>query len=113
MEYSNPRKSATFTDWPWGSKLRTTATFEIECTPGKGERAVRVTIDPKTGKATAPKKLTYSIRQLIVDGDDGKTYIICKTMYGHISVHQSNMQFSQEAVFENDPRYPALNSMFN
>ncbi len=110
IEYSNPRKSAVFHDWPYG-RLRTTCTFEIETTQ-RGERAVRTTINPKTGQATAPKALTYSVRQLIVDGDDGKTYILRLTMYGHISVMQSNMQFQQESVHPDDARYAALAGLF-
>ena len=103
-KYSNPRMSATIENWPHG-KQRVTANFEIECVPGKGERAVRVT----TG---APKKLTYARKMRIVDGDDGRTYIAELTMYHHIVIMRGDMKFSHETVFENDARYPELLALF-
>lgn len=103
--YSNPRMSATVEDWPSGSR-RVTAVFTIEQVPGKGERAVRVT----TG---APKKLTYAPRMRIVDGDDGRTYIVALTSYGHISVHLGDMKHSREAVFERDAGYAELRALFD
>lgn len=112
LTYSNPRKSAVFTDWPYG-QLRTTCTFEIERDPKRGERAVRHTIDPKTGESNAPKPLTFSARQLIVDGSDGKTYIATKSLYGHISIMQSNMMLQQESVFPDNPRFAAINALFS
>lgn len=111
MEYSNPRMSATFHDWPYGTH-RTTCTFEIERS-GRGERCVRITVNPKTHLETAPKALTYAVAQRIVDGDDGKTYIICKSIYGTISVMQSNMQLQQESIAPEDGRFAALNAMFS
>jgi len=112
ITYSNPRKSALFHDWPWGSKFKTTCSFAIEQSQTHGERAVRVVFDPKTNEPCAPKKLTFSVRQLIVDGDDGKTYILCKTIYGNISVMRSDMKFSHESIHERDERFPALMAMF-
>lgn len=103
--YSNPRMSATIAGWPSGKK-RVTAQFDIECDPKRGERAVRTT----TG---APKKLTYASKARIVDGDDGRTYIVELTMYGHVSVMQSNMQYQAETIFAQDPRYPEIVSLFN
>ena len=111
VSYSNPRLTAEFTNWPYGPH-RTTATFSIEATPGRGERAVRVTIDPKTGRPTAPKKLTYARKVRIVDGDDGKTYLIEKTMYGFVSVMRSDMKFQHESIFEKDERFAAVDALF-
>lgn len=109
--YSNPRKHAVIADWPIGAQ-RTTATFTIEHKPGKGERAVRVTIDPKTGLATAPKALTYATQARIVDGDDGRTYIVERSMYGHISVMQGTMKFQHEVVYKDDLRHAELLALF-
>ena len=112
ITYSNPRKQAEFTDWPSG-KLRTRCVFTVEAKPGKGERAVRVTTDPKTGRESAPKALTYARRVRIVDGSDGKTYIAELTLYGFVSIMQSNMQFQQESINVDDLRYAAVHALFD
>lgn len=70
LQLSNPRKHAVIENWPSG-RNRVTATFDVE-TGKQGERVSRVT----TGK---PKRTTYCKRMAIVDGDDGKTYLIGET----------------------------------
>lgn len=75
MIFSNPRLKAVIEDYPLGGNKRGQCTFEIEFKPGKGYRAVRTT----TGK---PKLHTYGGKAVIVDGDDGKTYILQHTNYG-------------------------------
>lgn len=108
MMYTNPRTTATMTDWPSG-QYRTTAHFRVEAHPKRGERGVRVTIDPKTGRPCKPKTLTYADKVRIVDGDDGKTYFLEQSRFStHLSVMQSNMQFQQELIDAEDPRYEAL-----
>lgn len=99
LTYSNPRLFASINNWPSGQK-RVVATFTIEQT-AKGERAVRIT----TG---APKKLTYARRMRIVDGSDGKTYIAALSDFGSITIFQGNMQYNQETIGLNDPRYAAI-----
>lgn len=108
MNYSNPRQSATFNDWPSGGN-RTTAEFVVEKT-SRGERACRRTINPRTGKWGAWKKTTYAPITRIVDGDDGRTYIIQKGR--HIGVIQSDLQHQQEYAFPDSERYNELNSLF-
>lgn len=103
-EYSNPRMTATVENWPSGSK-RVTAQFTIETTPGRGQRAVRMT----TG---APKKLTYARKARIVDGDDGRTYIAELSVYGHISIMRGDMKLQHETIHERDPRYAAALAIF-
>lgn len=112
LTYTNPRMAAVFPDWPYGRDVKTQATFTIETHPKRGQRAVRVTLDPRTGRPSAPKTLTYADAQRIVDGDDGKTYILVLSMYGNITAMQSNMQFQEESVHEGDPRFPALRDLF-
>ncbi len=104
MTYSNPRMSATIENWPSG-KHRVTARFEIEQDAKRGERGTRITDG-------AAKKLTYAKLARIVDGDDGRTYIAEFSMYGHISIMQSNMKFQQESVFSTDPRYASMLELF-
>ena len=98
-EYSNPRTEAVIPDWPSGSK-RVEARFYVEKTT-RGERAVRVT----TG---SPKKLTYAPLVRIVDGDDGRTYIMELSMYGMISVMKGDMKLQHEVIHDRDPRYAGL-----
>ncbi len=101
LTYRNPRKDVVITDWPSGS-LRTTATFHIEANK-KGERAVRTTINPKTGRINAPKALTYSPKVRFVDGSDGRLYVIS---------FKGTFDFSQEAIFERDPRFASVLALF-
>ncbi len=111
MIYSNPRTHAVIENWPIGAK-RTTATFAVEVVKGR-ERGTRFTIDPKTGRPSATKALTYADAVRIVDGDDGKTYIIeLSRGYQMISVMQSNMKFQAEVVHHGDPRYAELLTLF-
>ncbi len=95
-EYSNPRKSATFLDWPSG-KYRVTCEFSVESNK-KGERFKRVTTNPKTGLFNAPKTTTYCLQAFIVDGDDGRTYLMEWNLYGFISVMSSDMVHSHETI---------------
>jgi hypothetical protein len=104
--YSNPRISAVFNNWPSGRLERVTATFSLETDQKRGERMVRVT----TG---APKKLTYARKMRIVDGDDGKIYIATlSAKYNHITIVQSNMQYDEETIDTDNPRYAAVLALF-
>ena len=111
MNYTNARKELTVNDWPYGSK-RTTAIFSIETGRGK-ERAVRITVNPKTGRENKPKKTTFSQKTRIVDGSDGKTYIAKLGAYGAITIMQSNLQYQQEYISDNDSRFTELLELFN
>jgi hypothetical protein len=109
--YSNPRLEAVIDNWPSGSK-RTTATFRIEAKTGRGERATRFTIDPKTGRPSATKVLTFANKARIVDGDDGRTYIAELSMYGHVTIMRSDMKFEHETLWPRDNRYPEVIALF-
>ena len=102
--YSNPRMNAVIQNWPSGAK-RVTATFSIETHPTRGQRVMRTTNG-------APKKLTYAKLMRIVDGDDGKIYIAVLSYWGHITIHRGDMKYSQETVFERDPRYQVVRELF-
>jgi hypothetical protein len=104
--YSNPRMSATVTDWPSG-KRRVTAQFDVEADPKRGQRAVRTT-DGRT-----PKKLTYAKHVRIVDGDDGRIYIAEWTpSSSHISIMKGTMDYQHETIYEKDPRFEAVRRLF-
>ena len=110
--YSNPRMLAVKENWPYG-QLRTTATFTIEQSNTRGERAVRSLVDPKTGRLCAPKKLTYATQMRIVDGDDGRTYIAYwHAESGLICIMQSNMQFQEEVIPQRDERFVMASALF-
>jgi hypothetical protein len=111
MHYHHPQMTLTVKDWPYGRDVRTTATFVIETHPTRGQRGTRTTIDPKTGRTSQPKTLTYAQQARIVEGDDGRTYILEQTGT-HLSVMQSNMQYQHEAIFPGDARYEALRQFF-
>jgi len=110
MEYSNPRKEVVVNDWPYSRALRTKCTFTVEKGKGK-ERAVRVTVNPKTGRENPPKRLTYARKVLFVDGDNGRTYVLNLTGNA-ISVMQGNMRFSEEYIGPDDSRFETLLAMF-
>lgn len=113
VEYSNPRMKAVIENWPSGQH-RTTATFEVEIAAGRGQRGVRTTVNPKTGLPSAAKKMTYASQVRIVDGDDGKTYIIeLSAPYGFVSVMQSNMQFQAETIHPSNPRFEEVRRLFD
>ncbi|HEV2098526.1 MAG TPA: hypothetical protein VGR45_06315 [Stellaceae bacterium] len=105
--YSNPRMSAVIEDWPIGRKT-CAATFQIEQNGQRGERAVRTTI----GK---PKKLTYATKARIVDGDDGRTYIVELAYHGGITVMKGTMDHVAEpdAIWPRDPRYAEMLALFD
>ena len=111
LNYSNPRTEFTVDNWPYG-RFKTTATFTIEAVKGK-ERAARVTVNPKNGRVNKPKKTTYSHKARIVDGSDGRTYIAELTVFGAVSIRQSDMHHQQEYISDNDARYSDLLALFN
>jgi len=103
---------ATIENWPYG-RLRTTAKFYIEQV-GNKERAVRITVDPKTGRDTTPKKLTYASKARIVDGDDGRTYIAeWSEGYGFVSIMNGDMKYQHATIFERDDRFAELMKLFD
>lgn len=111
-QYSNPRMQATIDNWPTGS-YTTTAIFSIETHPTRGQRAVRVTHHPITGKPAAPKKLSFARQARIVDGDDGRTYILEMSIYsGLLYVMRGDMKYQHETVYREDPRYSTLLGFF-
>ena len=109
--YGNPRTSAVIEDWPMGARSRGTATFTIEAN-GKGERARRTTQLP--GKQPGyPRVLTYARRARIVDGSDGRTYVIeDNSDYGHVTVMRGDMKYAHETIYRDDPRHAEVMELF-
>jgi hypothetical protein len=110
--YSNPQMAREICGWPLGRHDRAIARFTVETHPKRGQRAVRVITDPLTGKTFAPKALTYNKRVRIVDGSDGRTYIVEEHFSGSIEVMQGTMKYSEEYIGESDPRHAAMLALF-
>ena len=112
LTYINPRMKAVIPDWPNG-RHRTTATFEIEQHPTRGERGTRVTLDPRTGKPGAPKVLTYAKKVRIVNGSDGKTYLAQLRHDGFVVIRGGDMRFDQESIWPGDERWSNVLALFD
>ncbi len=55
-------------NYPFGFRLKTTQYIWVESVPKKGDRIIRQTVDPRTGKLCAPKASTFApIMWLYVD----------------------------------------------
>ena len=72
---SNPRTYACIEDWPFGRHHRCKCVFNVEETK-RGERVSRVTENKMKTGWNKPKKTTYETYFAIVDGDDGRTYLL-------------------------------------
>lgn len=83
IKFTNPRLAATFSDWPLGGSKRGRCNFIGDKHPKRGVRIGRQT----TGKI---KFTTYHPKMAIVDGSNGRTYILATTAYGFITIIRSN-----------------------
>ena len=114
MQFTNPRLHAEFPDWPMGGNRRGPCVFNIEHKPGKGWRFTRQT----TGK---PKTHTYGGKAAIVDGDDGRTYLLqFAGLYDFITIYASSLLCADpkeiggdNAVWPKDARYTALKALID
>lgn len=112
--YSNPRMEAIISNWPFGGK-RATAYFQIDqvltkigCHKERGTRFLTL-----SGRQFATKKLTYAHKARIVDGSDGRTYILELTHSGFISVMRGDMKICEESIFDTDARFEGLKQLFD
>lgn len=100
--FSNARLVAEFNDWPIGGNNRGQCKFVVEDGGKKGKRVVRTTTN-KYGNWCKPKYSTYSREVAIVDGDDGKTYILAYGLYGFISIQKHDfMSPARSSITERD-----------
>lgn len=111
LTYSNPRKELVIADWPSGAH-KTEAKFYIESDRNNTkQRAVRVTLNPKTGKANAPKKMTYAIWVVFADGSDGKLYILEFNSLGFITIMKGTFDYGHESIFPDNPRFNDIKAL--
>jgi len=96
-------------NWPFGRQT-CRARFLVQTKPGKGERVARWTENKSRTGWNKPKTLTYSRRAMIVDGDDGKTYIL-RDCDGFINVARGDMKYSHESLWPKDNGYNAAMSL--
>lgn len=99
MNFSNPRLFASFDNWPSGGQ-QVHCKFWVEWKKGLF-RVGRATT--KNGVWCKPKYHTYGSKAAIVDGDDGKTYILQLSQYGndHITISRHDfMSASPSSCFK-------------
>lgn len=96
LTYTNPRTGAEFNDWPLGGSRRGYCKFHVEKHNKRGWRVGRTT----TGKT---KYHTYGGPACIVDGSDGRTYVLQHSgVYDAISIARSDFMNSEEGTVFKD-----------
>lgn len=111
MKFSNPRTKVTIDNWPFGKK-RVFCRFEIEKN-SKGQRILRMTENKTSNGWNKPKMTTYGRKAAIVDGDDGKTYILMLVKdFDMIQIILGTMK-SSRYVHAEDPEYDELLRIIN
>lgn len=100
LTFSNPRLIAEFSDWPSGGQ-RVNCVFRIEEKKNKGVRCSRMTTN-KSGGWCNPKFTTYNYQMRIVDGSDGRTYIVANAFpYQMVKIIRSDF-FDEGTIFDNN-----------
>jgi hypothetical protein len=108
VKFSNARLTAEYDDWPIGGSNRGQCKFAVEDGGRRGTRVSRTTTD-KHGRWCKPKYTTYASHHAIVDGDDGKTYILSLTDYGFVSIKRHDfMSAERSGSFNNDADFAEL-----
>lgn len=104
--YSNPRLVAEFDDWPIGGSLRGKCRFEVHVEK-RGTRVSRTTQN-KHGVWCKPKFHVYGDGSAIVDGDDGKTYILQHSKnFNMITIHRHDFMSPADessVTFRSEPK---------
>ena len=117
LTFTNPRRIAEFKDWPSG-RHRVRCRFEVENKVIKGwemERVARRTTRPIrthgvdcVGECVCsqswskPKRTTYYNRCVVVDGSDGKTYVLAYSQPNAVVIIESNLQYT--TYIHEDPK---------
>ena len=104
-QFSNPRREAMIDDWPIG-RQRCRCWFQVERT-NRGERVARRTENKTRTGWNQPKRTTYGDRCAIVDGDDGRTWLL-SYRNGAVCVWISDMQHTLCHVYADDPLFAGL-----
>lgn len=110
IQYSNPQMERTFDDWPY-RQVQTTCVFEVTHRNNR-ERCQRRTQEPMSKRWNNPKLTTYGLKCRIMDGDDGKIYVVTWNNYGFFNVMRSCLKLQQESVSLGDPRFEDMRKQF-
>lgn len=98
VTFTNPRLYAEILDYPIGGGKRGKCVFTVHNDPKKGYRVLRTT----TGKA---KLDTYATKVAIVDGNDGRTYILkFDSRGGSVSVFRHDFMCADSKAIGEDAR---------
>ncbi len=102
----------TTANYPYGFAQKTTAIFKLEFNTKKGTRLIFQTINPKTGRANAPKKETYINGLQYLEQDENgiiKSHCIqtgnYKTMFTLLSFLKDNPELLNELTEEQKEYY--------
>lgn len=109
--FSNPRKTAMVEDWPIGSK-RCRTRFVVEVDDKRGERVARYTENKDRTGWNKPKRNTYASSFVIVDGDDGRTYLLSYSKNSsQLTVHSSDMKHHLQTVWPETDSFGELHEL--
>jgi hypothetical protein len=108
LKLSSPRREVVVEDWPSG-RHRVTASFQVEAKDRKGERVVRTTTD-SIGRVSKPKRTTYHLKIRLVDGDDGRVYVLGITEYGQVVLIPGTLK-TAKYFYPEDEEYGAYRAL--
>lgn len=91
--HTSPETAYYVDDYPWGFRLRTQVRYWVESKNNFGERFVKQTLNPKTGRWCAPKKSTYSEVVILTLNDEGHVNYTCAP----VGCHRTDEE-AQEAI---------------
>jgi len=104
--YTNPRLHVEYTDWPIGGSNRGKCVFWVESKKGQCRIGRKTT--NKHGEWCKPKYTIYGGPCAIVDGNDGRTYLLRHAgAFKFITVSRSDF-YDHETVHADNPRLVEL-----
>jgi len=108
--YISATRALTIDDYPLGFQKRGTAVYSVtKSRNGKQERVERTTFDGV--KISKPKTTTYGLQCAILTCENGLTYVATWYDIGMISILKSNMQHTEETVWNREERYTTILDM--
>lgn len=80
-------------NYPYGFKLKCEMRFWVESVPGKGDRYVMQSVNPKTGRLNAPKKSVYSTYIYMTIDSDGHVHPV------YLNARSSDFLYNIQSLF--------------
>ena len=111
LVFSNPKSQVEFDDWPCGGE-RVKCKFWVEKHATRGFRVCRQTTD-RRGQWCKPKATTYGGFAAIVEGNDGRTYVlqVSDKYASHICVYRHDFMQAAQPVFPDHADFQKLMSL--